>query len=383
MTAGIAFRHQHVSVIQVFQQFFCITGVDVAKRKGQFTMGILTPTTDPQLQALLLDLGELIRQSRRQALRAVDTIQVRTCWQMGRHIVEFEQGGLERAAYGQRLLQELAKVLTVEFGKGFDDRNLRHMRDFYQTFPIWDAVRTELSWTHYRTLLRVDSATARDWYMHEAVTQNWSTRALERQIGTLYYERLLSSQDRAAVEQEAVAKLAGLDASPRAFVRDPVVLEFLGLPNAGTLLESDLEQALMTQLQEFLLELGKGFAFVARQQRISTESKDFYIDLVFYNYLLKCFVIFDLKRDELTHQAIGQMDMYVRMYDELKRGPDDNPTVGIILCTQKDASVVRYSVLQGNEQLFASKYKLVLPSEEELRAELDRERSVINDGRTS
>jgi predicted nuclease of restriction endonuclease-like (RecB) superfamily len=257
------------------------------------------------------------------------------------------------------------------------------MRLFYQAFPKCDALRHELSWTHYRTLLRVDSATARDWYMHEAVTQNWSTRALERQIGTLYYERLLSSQDRVAVEQEAEAKLAGLDATPRAFVRDPVVLEFLGLPNAGTLLESDLEQALMTQLQEFLLELGKGFAFVARQQRISTESKDFYLDLVFYNYLLKCFVIFDLKRGELTHQAIGQMDMYVRMYDELKRGPDDNPTVGIILCTQKDASVVRYSVLQGNEQLFASKYKLVLPSEEELRAELDRERSVIDDGRAS
>lgn len=211
-------------------------------------MGILTPSTDPQLQALMLDLGELIRQSRRQALRAVDVIQVRTCWQMGQHIVEFEQGGLERAAYGQRLLQELAKVLTAEFGKGFDDRNLRHMRDFYQTFPIWDAVRTELSWTHYRTLLRVDSATARDWYMHEAVTQNWSTRALERQIGTLYYERLLASQDRAAVEHEAVAKLAGLDVTPRDFVRDPVLLEFLGLPNAGAVLESDLEQALMTQL---------------------------------------------------------------------------------------------------------------------------------------
>ncbi|MFT5591606.1 MAG: hypothetical protein ACI9ZF_003810 [Bradyrhizobium sp.] len=180
-------------------------------------MGTLTPSTDPQLHTLLRDLGELIRQSRRQALRAVDAIQVRTCWQMGQHIVEFEQGGLERAAYGQRLLQELAKRLTTEFGKGFDERNLRHMRDFYQTFPIWDAVRTELSWTHYRTLLRVDSVTARDWTMHEAVTQNWSTRALERQIGTLYYERLLSSQDRAAVEQEAEVKLAGLDATPRAF----------------------------------------------------------------------------------------------------------------------------------------------------------------------
>lgn len=210
--------------------------------------------------------------------------------------------------------------------------------------------------------------------MYEAAAQNWSSRALERQIGTLYYERLLASRDRAAVEQEAT-RMTAANANPREFVRDPVLLEFLGVPGAGVLLESELEQALMGQLEAFLLELGKGFAFVARQQRISTESRDFYVDLVFYNYLLKCFVIFDLKRGELTHQDIGQMDMYVRMYDDLKRGPDDNPTVGIILCTHKDASVVRYSVLHGHEQLFASKYKLILPSEEELRAELDRERA--------
>ena len=198
---------------------------------------------------------------------------------------------------------------------------------------------------------------------------------------------MLASQDRAAVEQEASANILAINSNPRAvvreFVRDPVLLEFLGLPNAGSLLESDLEQALMTQLQGFLLELGKGFAFVARQQRVSTESKDFYLDLVFYNYLLKCFVIFDLKRGELTHQDIGQMDMCVRMYDDLKRGPDDNPTVGIILCSQKDATVVRYSVLHGNEQLFASKYKLVLPSEEMLRAELERERALLADRPTS
>lgn len=272
-------------------------------------------------------------------------------------------------------------MLTTEFGKGFDERNLRHMRGFYLVFPIWDAVRTELSWTHYRTLLRVDSETARQWYMNETATQNWTTRALERQIGTLYYERLLASQDRAAVEQEARTNLQTIGNSPREFVRDPVLLEFLGLPNAGAMLKSDLEQALMDQLQGFLLELGKGFAFVARQQRISTESRDFYIDLVFYNYLLKCFVIFDLKRGELTHQDIGQMDMYVRMYDDLKRGPDDNPTVGIILCSQKDASVVRYSVLHGNEQLFASKYKLVLPTEEELRTELEREQVLLESAR--
>ncbi|MDH1559279.1 PDDEXK nuclease domain-containing protein [Pseudomonas sp. MDMC216] len=336
---------------------------------------------DPKLQPLLTELAELIRQARQQAVRAVDAIQVQTCWEIGRHIVEFEQGGQARAAYGKKLLPTLASELTAEFGKGFDASNLRYMRLFYQAFPIRDALRHELSWTHYRTLLRVDSDSARQWYMNEAATQNWSTRALERQIGTLYYERLLASQDRAAVELEAASKLQALGKSPREFVRDPVLLEFLGLPNAGTMLEGELEQALIDQLQSFLLELGKGFAFVGRQQRISTESKDFYIDLVFYNYLLKCFVIFDLKRGELTHQDIGQMDMYVRMFDDLRRGPEDGPTVGIILCAQKDASVVRYSVLQGSEQLFASKYKLVLPSEEELRAELDRERARLAEQR--
>lgn len=340
----------------------------------------LLPQDDPQLAPLINELGELIRQARQKVLRAVDTLQVQTCWQIGRHIIEFEQGGAERAAYGARLLPSLAKVLTARFGKGFDASNLRYMRLFYQAFPICDALRHELSWTHYRTLLRVENTNARRWYMNEAVTQNWSTRALERQIGTFYYERLLASRDRTAVEQEAAANLEKLDFGPRDIVRDPVVLEFLGLPNTGMLLETDLEQALIDQLQGFLLELGKGFAFVARQQRISTESKDFYLDLVFYNYLLKCFVIVDLKRGELSHQDIGQMDMYVRLYDDLKRGPDDKPTVGIILCAQKDESVVRYSVLQGNEQLFASQYQLVLPTEEELRNELDREQARLEEG---
>ncbi|EJL05680.1 protein of unknown function (DUF1016) [Pseudomonas fluorescens Q2-87] len=338
-------------------------------------MTSISPQDDPQLAPLITELGELIRQARQKVLRAVDTLQVQTCWQIGRHIIEFEQGGAERAAYGKRLLPSLAKVLTARFGKGFDERNLRHMRDFYQKFPIWDAVRTELSWTHYRTLLRVEHDDARRWYMKEVVIQNWSTRALERQIGTFYYERLLTSRDRPAVEQEAVVNTRELNLGPRDIVRDPVVLEFLGLPNAGIVLETELEQALIDQLQGFLLELGKGFAFIARQQRISTESKDFYVDLVFYNYLLKCFVIVDLKRGELSHQDIGQMDMYVRLYEDLKRSPEDKPTVGIILCAQKDESVMRYSVLLGNEQLFASQYKLVLPTEEELRTELDRERA--------
>lgn len=334
------------------------------------------PAATP-LASLVEALSGLIAQGRQQALRAVDMVQVQTCWEVGRHIVEFEQGGEARAAYGKRLLPELAQALTREFGRGFDATNLRHMRGFFLAFPIRDALRRELSWTHYRLLLRVDSAQARQWYMTEAATQNWSSRALERQMGTLFYERLLLSGDKASVSAEAAANLAALPPAPRTFMRDPVMLEFLGLPGTGKLLESGLEQALMDKLQAFLLELGKGFAFVARQQRISTESQDFYIDLVFYNYLLKCFVLIDLKTHKLTHQDIGQMDMYVRMYDDLKRGEGDNPTVGILLCEHKDESVVRYSVLNDSTQLFASKYRLVLPSEDELRQEIARERAVL------
>lgn len=330
------------------------------------------PTKQLALPLNLVDtLRELIQQARQQVLRHVDTIQVQTYWQIGKHIVEFEQNGQTRATYGKRLLPELAQVLTQEFGKGFDERNLRNMRAFFQSFPIWNAVRSELSWTHYRLLLRVDDPAIRQWYMNEAAGQNWSTRLLERQIGSLYYERLLSNQNKnqlLAQTQQDIKK-----STPRNFVRDPVVLEFLGLPDTGKLLEANLEQALMNKLQQFLLELGKGFAFVARQQRISTETQDFYIDLVFYNYLLKCFVLIDLKTGHLTHQDIGQMDMYVRMYDDLRRGEDDNPTVGILLCGSKDQSVVRYSVLHESEQLFASKYRLVLPSEEELRLELEQD----------
>ncbi|MEI6692995.1 MAG: PDDEXK nuclease domain-containing protein [Chlorobium sp.] len=336
----------------------------------------LIQNTQP-LSSLLDALRELIQQGRQQALRSVDRVQVQTCWEIGRHIVEFEQGGEARAAYGKKLLPRLAESLTREFGKGFDASNLRYMRLFYKAFPMCDALRHELSWTHYRTLLRVGNMEARIWYMNEAALHNWNVRALDRQIGTLYFERLLLSGDKASVEAEAEANIAALPRSPREFVRDPVMLEFLGLPGTGKLLESKLEQALMDKLQSFLLELGKGFAFVARQQRISTESQDFYIDLVFYNYLLKCFVLIDLKTGKLVHQDIGQMDMYVRMYDDLKRGEGDNPTVGILLCEHKDQSVVRYSVLHESEQLFATRYRLVLPTEEELRKEIERERDAI------
>lgn len=345
----------------------------------------LAPTADlvaqGSIDGLLVQLKVLISTARQQVIRHVDTVQVQTYWHIGQHIVQFEQGGSTRAAYGKHLLVALATQLSAEFGKGFDERSLRHMRSFFLCFPIWGAVRSELSWTHYRLLTRIDSEAARAWYVKEAAEQNWSSRALERQISTLYYERLLLSQDKQSVTAEAaqnLAHLAHLEQSPRAFVRDPMMLEFLGLPSSGKLLESSLEQGLMDKLQAFLMELGKGFAFVARQQRISTEHKDFYIDLVFYNYLLKCFVLIDLKTGELTHQDVGQMDMYVRMYDDLKRNEGDNPTVGILLCGQKDHAVARYSVLHGSEQLFASRYKLVLPTEDELRRELLKEQADLS-----
>lgn len=330
-----------------------------------------TGLTGEAMPPLLASLRELILQARRRVLSVANTAQVQTYWEIGRHIVEFEQGGEVRAAYGKALLPNLAKSLTAEFGRGFDASNLRNMRLFYQAFPIRDALRHELSWTHYRLLLRVEATDARQWYLQESASQNWSTRTLERQISTLSFERLLSSQ-----EQASTAMTPSLPTA-KDFVRDPVLLEFLGLPDSGRLLEEELDSALMDNLQKFLLELGKGFAFVARQQRMSTETQDFYIDLVFYNYLLKCFVLIDLKVGHLTHQDIGQMDMYVRLYDDQRRGDGDNPTVGILLCGSKDQSVVRYSVLHESEQLFASKYRLVLPSEEVLRQELERERATI------
>jgi predicted nuclease of restriction endonuclease-like (RecB) superfamily len=266
--------------------------------------------------------------------------------------------------------------LVGEFGKGFDARNLRNMRAFYLQYPIWNAVRAELSWTHYRTLLRIDNPVAREWYAREALEQNWSARALERQIGVLYYERLLASKDKSSVESEALANTSDLLDSPKDFLRDPYILDFLNLQDK-TYQESDMEQAIICNLQQFLLELGKGFAFVERQQRIRTDDGDYFIDLVFYNFHLKCFLLIDLKMHKLTHQDVGQMDMYVRMYEEQKRRPDDNPTIGLILCSERNNTVARYSVLNESKQLFASKYLTELPSEEELQRELEREREKI------
>ena len=325
---------------------------------------------------------------------------VEAYWNVGRMIVEEEQQGKKRAEYGTGLLRNLADRLTVDFGEPFSERNLRHFRQFYLCFPIRNALRSEsvqnpdatssdypeailsalrreLRWTHYRALMRVEKPEAREWYLNEAADQNWSTRTLERQINTLYYERMLMSRDKLTVVDEMREKTAPLAPAPEDFIKDPYVLEFLGFQDNPGFREADLETAIIGKLQAFMLELGKGFAFVARQKRISTETKDFYVDLVFYNYILKCFVLIDLKVEELTHQDIGQMDMYVRLYEDRVKGEGDNPTVGIILCTEKDHTVVRYSVLNESRQLFASRYRLYLPSEEELRAEIERERELV------
>lgn len=324
-----------------------------------------------QLNTLYERIRLVLVQARQRAAVAVNSAAVQAYWEVGRMIVEEEQQGADRAAYGKYLLREISQRLSIELGKGFDESNLRNIRAFYLAFPIRDALRHELTWTHYRLLARVENDTARQFYTQETIDCQWNTRTLERQIHALYYERLLRSRERRALREEENAGNAPL--RPQDILRDPYLLDFLGLRPFPKLSESVLEQALIDKLQAFLLELGRGFAFVARQQRMMTETKNRFIDLVFYNIPLKCYVLIDLKTGELDHSDIGQMDMYVRMYEDKVRSAEDNPTIGLILCTEKDATVVRYSVLNESQQLFASKYKLVLPSEEELRQELEHE----------
>ena len=332
----------------------------------------------PATSELLTAIRTILNQARTQLQNTVNNTMVQVYWNVGRLIVEHEQLGENRAAYGKQQLKSLATQLQAEFGKGFIERNLRHMRAFYLAYPIWNAVRSELSWTHYRILLRVENEAARNWYLQESIDHSWSSRALERQIDKLYYERLLSSKDKKPVIDEANTHIEPLKNDPKNYLRDPYILDFLNLPHASAL-ESNLEQALINNLQQFLLELGKGFAFVERQQRIATEDQDFYIDLVFYNYKLKCFLLIDLKIGKLTHQDVGQMDTYVRIYDQHRKDSDDNPTIGLILCSEKSEAVAKYSVLTESKQLFASKYLHYLPTEEELRNELERERAILNE----
>jgi len=326
------------------------------------------------------EIKGIIAGARSAAYRAVNAAMVEAYWRVGRRIVQEEQAGKERAAYGAELIKNLSRELTREFGPGFGERLLRECRHFYLTFPaeeIWHTVCAKLTWSHVRLIMRVTGKEAQEWYLKEAAENNWSVRTLDRNISTLYYQRLLASQVKEPVAREMAEKTEALGQDKLEFIKNPSVLEFLGLPANAGYTEADLEKAIIDHLQQFLLELGKGFAFVSRQHHIRTETEDFYIDLVFYNFILKCFVLIDLKAGKITHQDIGQLDMYVRMFDDLQKREEDNPAIGILLCTETDKTIARYSVLNESRQLFAAKYMPYLPTEEELAAEIERQKEIL------
>lgn len=331
---------------------------------------------------LATDLGSIIEQAKDVAYRAVDVVLVYRNWLIGKRIAEEELKGATRAEYGRSQLAELAVDLTAKHGKGFDFSNLYRYLAFFKRFQIFDTLCPKsgiwLSWSHYRKLLQIEDNAAMRWYLDEAAAEAWSVRTLQRNISSQYYERTLLSQSKDAVRAEMIKITKPLQQKLE-FIKNPVIAEFLGVRQDTSFTESDLETAILDNVREFLMELGKGYAFVARQQHIHTEKDDYYIDLVFYNYILKCFVLIDLKTSKITHQDVGQMDMYVRMYDHLKRSEDDNPTLGILLCSDTDSDIAKYSVLHGNEQLFATKYRLCLPSDEELRKEIETQKRIFVD----
>lgn len=330
------------------------------------------PRSDTQVyEAIRTALAE----ARTKVVVAVNATMVGVYWEIGRQIAEAVG---DRAEYGKGLIKYLSERLTKEFGKGFDESTLRKMRKFYLTFPIRDTVCPELTWSHYRLLIRVEEENRREFYKRECVDGNWTVRQLERQINSFFYERLIATQQsgKESVKHEIFTTEPNTD--PKYHLKDPYILEFLGLNENRNYHETEVEQAIIDKMQSFLLELGKGFSFVARQKRITTEhGEHYYIDLVFYNYILKCFIVIDLKAGKLTYQDVGQIDFYVRLFDEKVKQANDNPTIGIVLVTDKDESIVKYSVLADNANLFAAKYRLYLPTEEELKTELDREREFI------
>lgn len=331
---------------------------------------------------ILKDMCGIIESSQKAAYQTVNTLLVQRNWMIGYRIAEEELGGQERSEYGLQVIKNLSKELTSRYGKGYDRGTLYRCLKFYKMFPeivasLGQQSGAILSWTHYRVLLQVEDKTARDWYEKEAVEQTWSVRTLQRNISSQYYYRMLKTQKKELIENEMKELTASYQNDKLEFIKNPVVAEFLGFSQDTDFTESDLEKSILSNLQKFLMELGKGYAFVARQQHIHTEKQDYYIDLVFYNYILKCFILIDLKAEKITHQDVGQMDMYIRMYDELKRNEGDNPTIGIVLCSDTDDDIARYSVMHGNEQLFASKYKLYLPTEEELKAEIETQKAMF------
>ena len=359
---------------------------------------------------LVNDLKTIVSKARSKAFAAVNYSLVERNWRIGKRIVEEEQNGEARAEYGKHIIEVASAALTEEFGKGFSETNIRTFRKFFLIFrnlEIQQTVSAEsnlpkqqtlsdnlsshfqkgqtppaqfklrlLPWSHYERLIRIEDKRARDWYAKEAFEQGWSYRTLSRNINTLYYERLLMSKDKAPVEKEMKEKTNEFQQDKLEYIKSPVVMEFLGLPSDSSLKESKLESAIIDNLEKFLMEMGKGYALVARQQHIRTEENDYYIDLVFYNYLIKSFILVDLKVNRITYQDVGQMDMYLQMYDKMKKGPDDNPTIGIILCAETDSDVARYSTLAKNDQMFAAKYKLYLPDKEDLRREIERQKEL-------
>lgn len=359
---------------------------------------------------LVNDLRSIVSKARSKAFAAVNYSLVERNWRIGQRIVEEEQNGASRAEYGKHVIEVASAALTKEFGKGFSETNIMNFKKFYlkfkeltipqtlseefkkqkhqtlsdessllpqkgQTLPAQFELRL-LPWSHYERLIRVEDKKAREWYAKEAFEQGWSFRTLNRNINTLYYERLLMSTKKQPVVDEMQDKTKAYQQDKLEYIKSPVVLEFLGLPEDTSLAESKLETAIINNLEKFLMEMGKGYALVARQQHIRTEENDYYIDLVFYNYLIKSFILVDLKVNRITYQDVGQMDMYLQMYDKMKKGPDDNPTIGIILCTETDSDVARYSTLAKNDQMFAAKYKLYLPDKEDLRREIERQKEL-------
>lgn len=335
-----------------------------------------------QFNKLVGDIRTLLAQGRQATARAVNTAMVTTYWMIGQRIVMEEQNGSNKAAYGEQILQKLSSALEKEFGNGFSYANLRNMRQFYLTYPdkeICYTLCSKLGWSHNRLIMRVQDGNARQYYLQEAAQEGWSVRELERNIQSHYYQRMLATPAENHPQTTDETPQQSIDV--KSFVKDPYVLEFVGLPPYPDHKENQLEEALTDNMQQFLLELGKGFSFVGRQYRVSTETSHFYIDLVFYNYILKCFVLIDLKTKKLTHRDIGQMDMYVRMFDDLKRGEGDNPTIGILLCAEKEETVVKYSVLNGSQQLFAAKYLPYMPTEEELRNMIENNVKLLESGK--
>lgn len=331
--------------------------------------------------SLLKDAQGIIEQARQEAYRSVNTAMLQRNWLLGKRISEEILRGENRAEYGREVIKKLSKELTVIYGKGFTKSYLYNFMRFYKTFPdIFQSPigKSELlTWTHYYLLLDVDDESVRNWYAHEAYAETWSVRTLRRNIASQYYYRLLQSQNKTVVENEMKSITAPMQNDKSEFIKNPVVAEFLGLAPNTDFSESQLEGCIISHLQKFIMELGKGYAFVARQQHIHTDMGDFYIDLVFYNYILKCFLLVELKTSQISHQDVGQMDMYVRMYDELKRTEGDNPTIGLILCSQTSADMARYSILKENKQLFQAKYLTFLPTKEELRKEIERQKEIF------